>query len=51
MGNKVTLKVNDRKIPMNAFVQKVFGEVIEGLVNSLDKIPEKRERIEIILEK
>jgi hypothetical protein len=47
----MTLRINDREIPMNAFVERIFTQVIEGLVNALDKIPQNREKIEIILEK
>jgi hypothetical protein len=48
---KVSLKVNSREIPLNAFVKNVISKVVEGMVDSLDKIPEERTRIEIIIEK
>lgn len=48
--NNVSLKVNGREIPLNAFVKKVVTNVVEGLVDSLDKIPDERTRIEIIIE-
>jgi hypothetical protein len=47
----VSVKVNNREIPLNAFVKKVVSNVVEGLVDSLDKIPDERTRIEIIIEK
>jgi hypothetical protein len=49
--NKVRLKVNDRDIPLNPFVTEIFSNVIEGLVDSLDKIPDPRNKIEILIEK
>jgi hypothetical protein len=45
----VILKVNGREIPLNPFVTDVFNNVIDGLVNSLDKIPENKDKIEIII--
>ena len=50
MDKKVTLKVNGRDIPLNPFVKTVFAKVINGLVDSLDKVPEDRNKIEIIIE-
>jgi hypothetical protein len=50
MDKDVCLKVNDREIPLNPFVKDVFANVIEGLVNSLDKIPERINNIEITIE-
>jgi hypothetical protein len=49
--NTVRLKVNDRDIPLNPFVTGLFSNVIEGLVDSLDKIPEPKDKIEILIEK
>lgn len=47
---KVSLKVNDREIPLNAFVKNVISKVVEGLVDSLDKIPVDKNKIEVIIE-
>lgn len=47
----VVLKVNGSKIPLNPFVKKVFVNVIDGLVDSLDKIPGNKDKIEILIEK
>ncbi len=47
---KISLKVNNREIPLNAFVKKVVSNVVEGLVDSLDKIPEDKNKIEVIIE-
>jgi hypothetical protein len=43
----IILKVNDREIPMNPFVEAVFMNVIMGMIASLDKIPQDKERIDI----
>jgi hypothetical protein len=50
MDKDVCLKVNDQEIPLNPFVKHVFANVIEGLVNSLDKIPESINKVEITIE-
>lgn len=46
----VTLKVNGKDVVLNHFVNAVFANVIDGLVDSLDKVPEKKDKIEIIVE-
>lgn len=51
MDKKILLKVDSKEIPMNSFVKQVFINVIDGLVDSLDKIPEDKKRIEILIEK
>lgn len=50
MDNNVFVKVNGRDIPLNPFVKNIFSKVINGLVDSLDKIPEEKNKIEIIIE-
>ena len=47
----VHLKVNGREIPINPFVKDVFANVIDGLVDSLDQVPEPRQTIEVRIEK
>ncbi|MGE5341830.1 MAG: hypothetical protein ACM3SY_10170 [Candidatus Omnitrophota bacterium] len=46
----VHLKVNGIEIPLNAFVTRVFFHVINGLVDSLDKIPDEKKKIEITID-
>ena len=41
------LKINDREIPLNPFVESVLMNVIMGMIDSLDKIPQEKEKIEI----
>ena len=50
VDKKVFLKVNGKEIPLNPFVTDVFFNVINGLVDSLDKIPEDKKTIEIAIE-
>ncbi|MCP4214445.1 MAG: hypothetical protein GY765_07295 [bacterium] len=50
MDKKVILKVNDREIPLNGFVNTMIANVVDGMVDSLDKIPAKRNKIEILIE-
>ena len=50
MAKKITLKVNDREIPLNPFVTDIFLNVINGLVDVLHKVPEERNKIEMIIE-
>ncbi len=47
----VFLKVNGQTIPLNPFVTDVFYNVIYGLVETLDKTPETKDKIEITIEK
>jgi hypothetical protein len=44
------LKINGEEVSTNPFVQEVFINVINGIVNSLNKIPEDKEKIEILIE-
>lgn len=50
MDKKLLLKVNGKEIPTNPFVQEVFINVINGLVDSLNKIPEDKDKVEITVE-
>jgi hypothetical protein len=49
MKNKIELKVNDRVIALNPFVKKIISNLVLGAVQSLDKIPQPWEKIEITL--
>ena len=49
MSENVKLKVNEKGVPLNPFVQRTFSKVIEGLVSSLDKLPDKIDKIEITI--
>lgn len=50
MDKKAVLKVDGKEIPMNYFVSEVFINVIDALVNSLDKVEVDKKKIEIIIE-
>jgi len=50
MDKKVSLQVNGQDIPLNPFVRKIFINVIEGLIQALDKVPAGRQRIDIRIE-
>jgi hypothetical protein len=50
MENKIVLKVNDQVIALNPFVQKIIRNMILGAVQSLDKIPQPVQKIEISLQ-
>jgi len=50
MENKIVLKVNDKIIALNPFVQKIIRNMILGAVQSLDKIPQPMQKIEISLQ-
>ena len=47
MSENIKLNVNGREVPLNPFVKRAFSNVISALVNSLDKLPEKIEEIEL----
>ncbi len=44
MEREITLKINDEKVVMNHFVKDVFVNVINGLLDSIDKVPVDRDR-------
>ncbi len=50
MDKNVSLKVDGREIPLNPFVKTIFSKVIKGLVDSLDKVPGDKNKIEVIIE-
>jgi hypothetical protein len=50
MENKIELKVNDRVIALNPFVKKIVSNVVLAAVQSLDKIPQPWQKIEITLQ-
>ena len=50
MSKNIVLKVNDVEISLNPFVKQVFENVTGALVDSLDKIPEDKKKIEILIE-
>ena len=47
MENSVTLIVNKKPVPLNAFTQKVLKNIILGVVDSLHKEDKKLEQIEV----
>jgi hypothetical protein len=47
-GYDVKLKVNGKTIPLNPYVNSVFGNVIAGLVSTLKNTPEP-EKVELTL--
>jgi hypothetical protein len=50
MKNNIELKVNGQAIALNPFVTKIISGVVLGAVQSLDKIPQPWEKIEITLQ-
>ena len=50
MKNSIELKVDDRIIALNPFVQKIVRNVVLGAVQALDKIPQPWQKIEITLQ-
>ncbi|WP_187151838.1 hypothetical protein [Methanosarcina siciliae] len=47
---KIELLVDDRKIPMNEFVQKIVGNVIKAMVETLHTINSDWKEISIHVE-
>ncbi|MCP5052078.1 MAG: hypothetical protein GY940_33225 [bacterium] len=50
MKRIVVLKINDKRVPLNKYVKRVIGNVIAGLIKSLDGIPEEQKKIELSIE-
>lgn len=48
---KIELLVDGRKIPMNDFVQKIVGNVIQAMVETLHTIDSEWKEISIHIEK
>jgi hypothetical protein len=48
---KIELLVDGRKIPMNDFVQKIVGNVIQAMVETLHTIDGRWKEISIHIEK
>jgi molybdopterin-guanine dinucleotide biosynthesis protein MobB len=42
---QIKLRVNGRIVPLNQFVQRLFGETIRGMLRALRKVPEHPEKI------
>jgi len=51
MSENIELNINGKDIPMNPFVKKTFVKVVEGLVDSLDKLPDDIKQIKINIDK
>jgi hypothetical protein len=49
MENKLSLTVNGQAIALNPFVKKIIANVLLGAVQSLDKLPQPVEKIDISL--
>lgn len=49
MENSVTLVINNKPVPLNAFVQSVLQNVIIGITDTLKRGDEKLEQIEVII--
>jgi hypothetical protein len=50
VNKKVSLKINGQDIPLNAFVTNVIANVVKAMVDSLDKIPGDKKKIELLIE-
>ncbi len=48
---KIELSVDERKIPINEFVQKIVGNVIQAMVETLHTVDGKWKEISIHIEK
>ena len=48
---KIELSVDSRKIPMNEFVQKIVGNVIKAMVETLHTINSEWKEISIHIER
>ncbi len=49
MARDVVLKVDGEEVRTNDFVRRVLARVVEGFVAALDDVPERPERIEILI--
>ena len=49
MAKQVVLKVDEREVKMNEFVQRALSSVVEGFIAALDDVPAKPKSIEIAI--
>ena len=49
MGSSVKLIINEKPVPLNAFTQGVFKNVILGIVATLKREDEKLKQIDVII--
>lgn len=49
MNNAIELKVNGTPVALNPFVSKIIANMVLGAVQSLDKIPQPMQKIELSL--
>lgn len=47
--NSVKLIINEKPVPLNAFVQSIFKKVILGIVDTLKRADEKLKQIKVII--
>lgn len=45
----ISLFIDDKKIPLNGFVQSIFKETMCGMIRALQGIPENPRKIEVII--
>jgi hypothetical protein len=50
MRRVIAMKINNKRIPLNKYVKKVFMNIIEALIKTLHNIPEDVKSIEITME-
>ncbi|MBN2399256.1 MAG: hypothetical protein JXI33_02830 [Candidatus Aminicenantes bacterium] len=49
MKHSIELKVNDQVIALNPFVTKIISNILLGVVQALDKIPQPVKKIQVSL--
>jgi hypothetical protein len=47
----VQLKIDGKEVPLNPYVQRVFGEVIRGLISTLKGVDENWNHAEVLLDR
>ncbi len=47
----VKLVIDGKEVPMNPYVQKVFGAVVKGLISTLKGVDENWSHAELILDR
>ncbi len=47
----IKMKIDEKNIPMNRYVEDIFEKVILAMVSTLKGIPEDWKKIEIVIER
>ncbi len=48
---KVSIRLDDKEVPANEFVQRVFSSILIAVVENLKKVDQNWEKLEVVVER